>query len=73
MVQFVLAYLGTFTTVAVFFLAVGVLIGVWIGASWQSRRAEVKAAGLGSWDTSGWLVESGTVFEPGVAKVGDAR
>jgi hypothetical protein len=71
MVQFVLAFLGTFTTVAVFFLAVGVVIGLWIGAAWAQKRAERKRAGLGSWDTSGWLAESGTTFEPGVARVGE--
>jgi hypothetical protein len=72
LVRYLLANLAVFAIVAGFFSAVSLLIGCWIGAAWQSRRS-ARPVGLGSWDTSDWLAESGTTFEPGVARVGGDR
>lgn len=71
LVRYLLANLLVFGLVALTFSLLAGLLGFWFGASWAYGRAEVEAAGLGSWDTSGWLAESGAVFEPGVAKVSD--
>lgn len=65
MARFYLAYLGVFTTVAVLFLSLGVLLGCWIGAAWQRRQRAGEQI-----DDSGWL-NAWEPFEPGVARVAD--
>jgi hypothetical protein len=73
MARYYLANLGVFATASVLFLSMGVLIGCWIGAAWQKRRSPSRALGIGSWSSADWIEGSGAVFEPGVARVGEAE
>lgn len=66
--RYLLANLMVFSGVALFFVSVGVLIGFWLGSSWQrSRRAGVQVDDAHVLDVWQPVFEP---YKPGVAKVG---